>query len=112
MPTAAQLAERIAKRAKILDPNESLTSQENDDVVAILNSVYESMKERGHIRWTLTEIPTRYQDAFISVVARRVASDFGTLDQGIMEMAMSGEREIYALNEMRSDKRETDVTDF
>lgn len=112
MPTTAELAERVAKRAKILDPDESLTAQENTDVVAIMQSMYESMKERGHIRWTLTDIPTRYQDPFISFVAMRVAADFGTLTPEIAALAQAGEREIYALNEMRKDTRTSQVVDY
>jgi hypothetical protein len=112
MTTTAELAERIAKRARILDPNESLTAQESDDVVAIMNSMYDSWKERGHIRWTLTEIPTRYIDPFCSMVALRVAHEFGTLTPEVAAMAQAGEREIYALNETRKDKRTTHDVDY
>jgi hypothetical protein len=112
MPTTAELAERIAKRARILDPNESLPAQESDDVVAVMNSMYDSLKERGHIRWTLTEIPTRYIDPFCSFVALRVAHDFGTLTPEIVALAQAGEREIYALNETRKDKRTSQVVDY
>lgn len=112
MPTKAQLAERVLKRIGMLDPSESPTAQESQDVIAIMDSVYESMKERGHILWTLTEIPTRYQDAFINVVAFRVAPDFGLLKPELEALAARGEREIYALNERRIDGRNAPVVDY
>jgi len=33
-----------------------------------MNSVYDEFKELGHINWTLTSIPTRYQEPFIELV--------------------------------------------
>lgn len=112
MPTTTELAKRVAKRMGILDPSESLPAQDSTDIVAIMNSVYASMKERGHINWTLTSIPTRYQDAFINVVAYRSASDFGVLTDELILRGREGEREIYALNERRMDPRHTPVVDY
>jgi hypothetical protein len=112
MPTTTELARRVMKRMGILDPAENPTSQESDDVVAIMNSVYSSMKERKHINWTLTSIPTRYQDAFISVVAYKAAPDFGVLTQELAIKGREGEKEIYALNEKPMDPRHSPVVDY
>ena len=112
MPTTTELATRVLKRLGVLDPSENQTAQESADVVAVMNSVYDSMKERGHINWTLTEIPTRYQDAFINVVAARCANDFGVMDDRILLLAQAGEKEIYALNERRIDNRSSPAVDF
>lgn len=112
MPTKTELAERVLKRIGMLDPSESPTAQEATDVIAVMDSVYESMKERGHILWTLTDIPTRYQDAFLNVVAFRIAPDFGLLKPELAELAARGEREIYALNERKIDGRNAPVVDF
>ena len=112
MPTTTELATRILKRCGVLDPSENPTAQESGDVVTIMQSVYESMKERGYVAWTLTEIPTRYQDSFINVCAARVAIDFGVLRPDIAALAAAGEREIYALNERRDDPRRTKPVDY
>ena len=112
MPTTTELATRALKRAGVLDPAESPTAQEATDVIAVMQSVYDSMKERGHIQWTLTDIPARYQDPFINIVAMRIAADFGVLSDTLVALGRSGEREIYALNERRIDGRGTPVVDF
>lgn len=112
MPTTTELSVRVAKRLGIIDPSESLTAAEADDITAVMNSVYDSMKERGHINWTLTSIPTMYQDAFINVVAYRVASDFGALTQDVVMRGQQGEREIYALNARSDDPRQTPPVDY
>ena len=112
MPTTTDLAVRIMKRAGILDPAENPTAAEAADVVAIMESKYDAMKELGHIFWTLTEIPTMYQDAFISMVAGTVAAEFRTLTPEIAAMAQTGERTIYALNERKQDPRESPVVDY
>jgi hypothetical protein len=100
------------KRAKALDPTENPTAAEAADVVAIMESVYSSMKERGRIFWTLTEIPTAYQDPFISIVAKRIAPDFGLLTPELLTLAAEAEREIDALNERRVDVRSSPVVDY
>lgn len=112
MPTKTELAERVLKRIGMLDPSESPTAQEAQDVIAVMDSVYESMKERGHVLWTLTEIPTRYQDSFINVVAGRAAPGFGLLTPELAAFAAGGLREIYALNERKIDGRNAPVVDF
>lgn len=112
MPTTTELARRVMKRMGILDPTENPTAQESSDVVAIMNSVYASMKELGHINWTLTSIPTRYQDAFVSVVAYKAAPDFGVLTDELILKGREGQREIFALNERRMDARHTPVVDY
>lgn len=112
MPTKTELAERVLKRLGVLDPDESPTAKEAQDVIEVMDSVYESMKERGQVMWTLTEIPTRYQDALINVIAGRVAPDFGLLTSAVAALAEDGKREIYALNERAEDTRNSPVVDF
>lgn len=112
MPTTTELATRIMKRARILDESESPTASEAEDVIAIMQGKYEEMKELGHVHWTLTEIPTRYQEAFISVVAVPVSAEFGVLTAEMAALGDAGMRTIYALNERREDTRNTPVVDF
>jgi hypothetical protein len=112
MPTTTDLAVRVMKRAGVLDPTENPTAAEAADVVAIMESKYEEMKELGRAPWVLTEIPTRYQDAFISIVALLVAAEFKTLTPEIGALAQAGERTIDALNERLVDSRETPAVDF
>lgn len=112
MPTTTELATRVLKRARVLDPNESPTAQEAADVIAVMQSFYDSMKERGHIQWTLTNIPAMYQDPFINVVAMKIAPDFGVLTTELVALGQAGMREIFALNERKIDGRTTPVVDF
>ena len=112
MTTTTDLAVRIMKRAGILDPSESPTAQESEDVVAILESKYDELKERGVIDWTLTDIPTRSMDAFVSVVAGSVAFEFRTLTPEVADMAAKGERTLYALIERKEDTRNSPAVDY
>ena len=112
MPTTTELAKRVMKRAGKLDPTQSPTAAEAADIVAVMNSVYESYKERGMVNWTLTEIPVMYQDAFINIVALRIGADFGGVTQEMIELSRIGMREIEALSERKIDPRETSPVDY
>jgi len=110
--TTTQLVTRVMKRAKILDAAENPTAAEAADVLAVIQSRYEAMKELGTIQFSLTAIPTRYEDAFISVMAVPVASDFGTLTPEIVGLGESGSRILSALNERRVDPRDNEAVDY
>ena len=102
----------MLKKLNILDPSENPTAQENDDVVEVMNSVYDEFKELGHINWTLTSIPTRYQEPFIELVAWHVSPQFGIPRAEAPRGYRPGERSIFALNQRRMDTRTNPVTDF
>lgn len=112
MPTTVELATRVLRRLGALDADESPQQQDAQAVELVMDSVYESLKERGHIEWTLTEIPTRFQDAFINVVADRCAPDFGASTPETQGRAQIGLREIYALTQKKEDPRSNPPRDF
>lgn len=112
MPTTTQLAKKVLVRAKVLDPSENQTAADNAHVVEVMQSVYDSMKERGRIHWTLADIPSMYQDAFVTIVAFRIANDFGVMTAELAQMAQMAALEIDALNERSVDGRETPAVDF
>jgi hypothetical protein len=43
------------RRIGALDPTENQTAAEDADVLLVMNSVYASLKERGHIEWVLVD---------------------------------------------------------
>lgn len=102
----------MLKKIQVLDPSENPTAQENDDVVDVMNSVYDELKELGHINWTLTSIPTRYQEPFIELVGWHVSPQFGVPRVDYPRGQRPGERSIYALNERKLDSRHTPVVDY
>lgn len=102
----------MLKKINILDPSESPTAQENDDVVDVMNSVYDELKELGHINWTLTGIPTRYQEPFIELVSWHVSPQFGVPRVDYPRGQRPGERSIFALNERKLDPRASRVVDY
>ena len=102
----------MLKKINILDPSENPTAQENDDVVEVMNSVYDEFKELGHINWTLTSIPTRYQEPFIELVAWHVSPQFGVDRIEYPRGQRPGERSIYALNQRTQDTRQNPPVDY
>jgi len=112
MPTTTDLAVRVMKRAGILDPHENPTANESEDVVAMMEGKYAEMKELGLVDWTLTDIPTRSQEAFISVIAGHVAVEFGRLTPELADLAARGERTLYKLIERKEDGRNSPVVDY
>ena len=112
MPTTTELATRVLKRIGVLDPSENQTAQESADVIAVMNSVYRSLKERGHIEWVLTSIPTMYQEPFITYVGYYVAPHFGV--QGVIDVMTRNEalREMNSLAQVKTDPRAKPVVDF
>jgi len=112
MPTKTELATRVLRRMGALDADESPQQQDAQAVEAVMDSVYSSLKERRLIEWTLTEIPTRFQDAFINVVADRSAPDFGLSTPETQGRAQMGLREIYALTQKKDDPRKNPPRDF
>jgi hypothetical protein len=81
-------------------------------VVAIMQSTYASLKERGLLRWTLIEIPTHYEEPFITIVAYKAANDFGGLTTELVELHGTAMRELFALNERKADPRTSRVVDY
>lgn len=112
MPTTTDLATRVLKRLGVVDPDENPTATEAADVVEIMQAVYEELKELGHIDWTLTDIPTRYQQAFVDVIGGEVAANFGVDGDVVQFRAERGRKRIYALNERKVDPRSSPVVDF
>lgn len=113
MPTKTELAQRVMRRIGALDPSENQTAAEDADVQLVMDSVYSSLKERGQIEWVLTDIPVRFQDAFINVVADRVAPDFGMSTQETQLRGQIGLKELFALAAIAPDTRATDpVVDY
>lgn len=110
--TLTQLATRVMRRARILDSGENQTAAESADVEAIIQSRYEAMKEVGRAPFPLTDIPTRYEDAFVSVMAVAVAAEFNTLNDSVVALGAQGDRIISQLNERKIDSRETRATDY
>jgi hypothetical protein len=112
MPTTTELVKRVMKRIGALDAGENQTAAENADVLAIMESVYSELLEKANIDWTLTAIPARCEDAFISVVAARVAPDFGLDSPDVQLRGVDGMRRLYQLTTRRIDPRESPVVDY
>ena len=112
MPTTAELAKRVLKRIGALDAGENQTAAESQDVTEIMQSVYSELLERGIIDWTLTDMPTRYEDPFICVVAARVAPDFGLDSPDVQTRGVDGMRRLYQLTTRRIDPRESPAVDY
>lgn len=112
MPTTTELAQRAMRRIGALDPTENQTAAEDADVLLVMNSVYASLKDRGQIEWVLTDIPVRFQDAFINVVADRIAPDFGLSTQETQLRGQLGLKELFALTAVAPDTRTTDPVDY
>lgn len=110
--TTTQLTVRVMTRAKIIDPSENPTAAESQYVLTIIQSRYEAMKELGTVQFAIDAIPTRYEDAFISVMAVPVASDFGTLTPEIIGLGETGMKAIHALNQRKIDPRENESVDY
>lgn len=107
MPTTTELNTRILKRIGVLDPSENQTAQEDADCLAVLNSIYDGMKEKGYIHWTLTSIPTMFQEPFITYVGYHVQPHFGVSASNPVDpqTASRALREIIALSTVKSDNR-------
>lgn len=114
MPTKTALATRILKRIGVLDPSESPTGQEDTDVQAIMDSIYETEKELGRFEWTLTAIPTRYQEPFITYVGWFVQPHFGVAATNPVspDDFRLANRMLSALNEKKTDNRANTPRDY
>lgn len=112
MPTKTELAQRAMRRIGALDPSENQTAAEDADVQLVMDSVYASLKERGHIEWVLTDIPVRFQDPFINVVADRISGDFGMSTPETQARGQLGLKELFALSAIAPDTRATDPVDY
>lgn len=99
------------KRIGALDPNESPTFQEHSDVLEVMNSVYETEKELGRFNWTLTSIPTRYQEWFVTYVGWFVQPHFG-MSRVTPDDFMMARRKLSALNERKVDSRSSRDVDY
>lgn len=112
MPTRAELVTRIMRRLGALDIAENQTAQETAAVGEVMDAVYDEMKERGEIDWDLLSIPTRYQDAFVNVVAAKVAPDFGLDSPDVQARGIDSMRRIFSLTTRRIDPRSSPAVDF
>lgn len=111
MPTTTELATSIMKRIGVLDPRENPSANDAADVIAVMNSVYETEKELGRFNWTLTSIPTRYREWFYTYVGFFVQPRFG-VQTVTADDAMFAMRKMSALNEQKQDPRSSPVTDY
>lgn len=108
----AELASRVLLKLGAIDPGENPTPQETADVVEIMESVFATMQELGHIEFSLDNIPARYRNPFIVFIAWHVAPDFG-LEGEISEVqARKAEKDLIALRSRRIDSRLEPVRDF
>lgn len=112
MPTRAELVTRIMRRIGALDIAENQTAQETTAVGEVMDSVYDELKELGSIDWDLLSIPTRYQDAFVNVVAAKVAADFGLDSADIQSRGIDSMRRIYSMTTRRVDPRTSPAVDY
>lgn len=107
MPTTTELNTRILKRIGVLDTAENQTAAEDDDCLNVLNSIYDGLKERGYIHWTLTSIPAMFQEPFITYVGFYVQPHFGVAASNpVTEMdRRQALRDIVSLSAVKSDPR-------
>ena len=114
MPTKTQLSTRILKRIGVLDPSENPTAQEDTDVQAIMDSIYETEKELGRFEWTLTSIPTRHQEWFIIYVGWFVQPHFGVAASNPVtpDAFLQAQRKLSALSMNVDDDRSNPVVDY
>ena len=111
MPTKTEIAAKVLKKINALDVDESPTAKDAEITEAIVQSVYDKLKELGKIHWPLTDLPSHSEDAFIVYAGWHVQPDYGlnTIDIG---RAASAERDLAALSANRYDTRNEPLVDF
>lgn len=108
----AQLARNALVRLGVLDPDENPSQQEQDDVVAAMESLHEQYKEDGKMPYALDSLPPRYQEPFIDLTAGRIAPDFGGASKLILQREAEAKRQISRMSATTYNPKDNPYRDF
>lgn len=112
MATKAEYARRVMQRLGVLDPDENPTQQEQADIVSIMDSVHEYLKEKAVLVDAIPDMPARYEEPFVDLIAWHVSPNFGIQRRQAPAGFRPGERELYSLSTARYDPQSNPYTDF
>ena len=111
MPTKTDLATRIMRRIGALDTSENPTAQEANDVIEVMDSLFETEQELGRLAFAITSMPTRYQEWWVVYVGFHVQSHFGLQTISGDEFVFA-DKKLKALDARVPDGRESRVVDY
>ena len=77
MATKQSIIKHALIRAGVLAVDDTPSGEQNSVALRVLESTHAAMLDNGDLRWSLDEIPLEVADALASVLAKKIALDFG-----------------------------------
>ena len=94
MATKQQIINRALIRVGALDPMQTPTSTQSDQVDTVLVSLHKWLVDEEDVTWQLSLIPESMEEPLVSRLAFAITNDFGVSDSRYQRLSVANNKSI------------------